>query len=106
MFDGSHGGEADVPAADADLEAAVLFGRALGGLQRFGIEDVEVDGQTVVVQVHTKEAPPDGEAFIALDGGGMEHDVQRIVVGIEQRINGRDGADEGGKAFSVHAHGR
>ncbi len=36
----------------------------------------------------------------------MEHDVQRIVVGIEQRIDGRDGVDEGGKAFSVHSHGR
>ena len=84
LFDGSHRGEADVPAADADLEAAVLFRLALGGLQRFSVEDVEVNGQTIAVQVHAKEAPPDGKAFVALHGGGMEHDIQRIVVGIEQ----------------------
>ena len=36
----------------------------------------------------------------------MEHDVQRIVVGIEQRIDGRDGADEGREAAAVHAHRR
>lgn len=49
LFDGSHGGETDVPAADTDLKAAVLFWLALGGLQRLRIEDVEVDGQTVVI---------------------------------------------------------
>ena len=44
LFDGSHRGEADIPAADTDLEAAVLFWLALGGLQRFSVEDVEMDG--------------------------------------------------------------
>ena len=106
LFDGGHRREADVPAADADLEAAVLFRLALGGLQRLSVEDVEVDGQTVAVQVHAQEAPPDGKAFVALHGGGMEHDVQRVVVRIEQRIDGRDGADESREAAAVHAHGR
>ena len=44
LFDRGHRGEADIPAADADLEAAVLFWLALGGLQRFSVEDVEMDG--------------------------------------------------------------
>ena len=44
MFDGSHRGEADVPAADANLEAAVLFGLTLGGFQRFSVEAM-VDGR-------------------------------------------------------------
>ena len=65
-----------------------------------------MNGQTVAVQVHAQEAPPDGKAFVALHGGGMEHDVQRVVVRIEQRVDGRDGADESREAAAVHAHGR
>ena len=100
-------GEQHVPAADPDLQSAIVLRVLLSGGQRLRIEDVEVNRHAVQPHIGQEQRTHRGEPVLAANRGRMHHHVERIIARIPGRIDTRKRFHQRGHAVRIRPlHGR